>query len=272
MPQKALSYVNVSYYNLSEMKIGAMNHPLNDLTKEIKWISDNGFDFIDLTIEPTRAYSFDIKKVKDVLQGYGLEAIGHTNPFLPAIFPVDLIRDACLREFRRYITIFSQMDIKLMNIHPFYSAPFYSDEMKIKANIKLIKEVNRMCCEEGIVLMLENFIAPFDRPEVFSMILNEVPDLMIHLDVAHCNINQKENLTSEFFRLLGDRIIHLHFSDNRGTEDDHLPLGCGNIKWNEIIKTVKGAGYDRTITLEVFSPDRDYLLISRDKLKKWLEG
>jgi sugar phosphate isomerase/epimerase len=253
------------------MKIGAMNHPLKDLIKEIKWISENGFDFIDLTIEPIRAYNIDIKKTKDALDKFSLEAIGHTNPFLPAIFPIDSIKEACLKEFRRYITVFSEIGIKLMNIHPFYRAPFYSDEMKIRANIEFIKEVNRMCSAEGIILMLENYITPFDRPEVFSMIINEVPDLMVHLDVAHCNINQIENLTAEFFRQLGDRIMHLHLSDNRGREDEHLPLGCGNIKWAEIIKVIKGSGYNRTITLEVFSHDRDYLLISRDKLKKWLE-
>lgn len=253
------------------MKIGAMNHPMRDLFREIKWISENGFDFIDLTIEPKEAYTFDIKKVKDALDEFDLEAIGHTNPFLPAIFPIDSIRDVCLKEFRKYITIFSQIGIRLMNIHPFYKAPFYSDDMKIRANIEFIKEVNRMCKEEGITLMLENYIAPFDRPEVFSMIINEIPDLMIHLDVAHCNINQEENLTAEFFKNFKDRIVHLHLSDNRGKEDDHLPLGCGNIKWDEIIKIIKEAGYNRTITLEIFSPDRDYLLISRDKLKRWLE-
>jgi sugar phosphate isomerase/epimerase len=34
----------------------------------------------------------------------------------------------------------------------------------------------------------------------------------------------------------------------------------------KIIKTLKGIGYDETVTLEVFSRDRDYLRISREKL------
>jgi len=253
------------------MKIGAMNYPMNEVLEEIRWISANGFDFIDLTIEPLKAYNFDVKKVRDTLNDLNLEAIGHTNPFLPAIFPIDSIKRACLDEFRRYISIFSEIGIRLMNIHPFYKAPFFPDEMKIRANIELIKEVQRMCRAEGITLMLENYLAPFDRPDVFSVIINEVPDLMVHLDVAHCNINQVENTTAEFFKVLGDRIIHLHLSDNRGREDDHLPLGCGNIKWGDIVRVIREAGYNSTITLEVFSPDRDYLLMSRDKLKRWLE-
>jgi sugar phosphate isomerase/epimerase len=251
------------------MKIGAMNHPKNDLVEEVKWFSESGFDFIDLTIEPPEAYDIDALKVKEALDDYNLEAIGHTNPFLPSIFPIQSIRRVCLEEFERYIDIFNRLGIELMNIHPFYNAHLFSDEDKIKANIDFLKQVNKLCRSKGITLMLENYIRPFDGPEVFARIVKEVPDLKVHLDVGHCNINQKKNLTEAFFEKFGDNIIHLHLSDNKGRYDDHLPLGCGNIEWEKIIKIIKRFGFNRTITLEVFSPDRDYLLLSRDKLKNW---
>jgi len=40
----------------------------------------------------------------------------------------------------------------------------------------------------------------------------------------------------------------------------------GAMNFPEIIKAFKEIGYDDTITLEVFSKDRDYLRISREKL------
>ncbi|ODS35697.1 hypothetical protein BEH94_08715 [Candidatus Altiarchaeales archaeon WOR_SM1_SCG] len=251
------------------MKIGVMNHPKQDLIREIRWISKNGFDFIDLTIEPPRAYDINVSKVKKALNDYNLEAIGHTNPFLPAIFPVPSIREACLDEFKKYIEVFSKLGIELMNVHPFYDAHFFSDKEKVSANIKLLKKLNKLCREKEITLMLENFIAPFDRPEAFEKIINEIPELEIHLDVGHCNLNKDDNLTEKFFRKLGEKIVHVHFSDNKGKNDDHLPLGCGSIEWKKIIEVMKNSGYDGTITLEVFSYDRDYLLLSRDKLKRW---
>jgi len=64
-------------------------------------------------------------------------------------------------------------------------------------------------------------------------------------------------------------VVQKFFSDNKGKEDDHLPLGCGNIEWEKIIKIIKKFKFNKTITLEIFSPDRDYLLLSRDKLKSW---
>lgn len=253
------------------MKIGVMNYPNNDLVEEIKWISGNEFDFIDLTIEPLMAYDFDVRKVKRVLNDFGLEAIGHTNPFLPCIFPIQSIRKVCLDEFRKYVKIFANLGIELMNIHPFYEAPFLSDEDMIRANIQFLKEVNKLCRSEGITLMFENYVKPFDNPEAFERIIKEVPDLKVHLDVGHCNIGQEKNLAEAFFDRFGDKIVHLHLSDNKGRADDHLPLGCGNIEWGEIVGTIKKYGFDKTITLEIFSGDRDYLLLSRDKLRSWLK-
>jgi len=251
------------------MKIGVMNYPNNNLIEEIKWISENGFDFIDLTIEPLEAYKIDTKNVNKALNNFNLDAIGHTNPFLPSIFPIQSIRKVCLEEFKKYVDMFSKIGIKLVNIHPFYDAPFLSDEDKIKANIQFLKQVNKLCKSKGITLMFENYIKPFDGPEVFTRILKEIPDLKIHLDIGHCNINQEKNLTKAFFKRFGNKITHLHFSDNKGKDDDHLPLGCGNIEWEKIIKIIKKSKFDKTITLEIFSPDRDYLLLSRDKLKNW---
>lgn len=246
-----------------------MNYPRNDLIKEIEWAARNGFDFIDLTIEPLRAYKFDVEKVKERLRDLGLGAIGHTNPFLPSIFPVQSIREVCLEEFEKYMDIFSQLGISTVNIHPFYNAPMLSEEEKIKANIDFLKQVRRICQSQGITLMLENYITPFDNPEIFARILNEIPDLKIHLDIGHCNINQKEDIATAFFEKFRDKIIHLHLSDNKGERDDHLPLGCGNIDWEKTIKNIKSYGFNGTITLEVFSPDRDYLLLSKAKLKEW---
>ena len=251
------------------MKIGVMNHPGHNLIDEITWISENDFDFIDITIEPPGAYNLYVGKVKHLLNYYNLEAIGHTNPFLPFIFPVESIRKACMDEFKRYIHIFSCLGIKLMNIHPSYNAPQMSDEDKIKDNIKFFRKVNELCRARDIILMVENFLKPFDSPTVFERICSEIPDIKIHLDVGHCNVNQEKNLTEGFFSRLSDKIVHLHFSDNKGMHDEHLPLGCGHIDWKHIIKVLKKYCYDKTITLEIFSPHRDYLLFSRDKLKKW---
>ena len=65
----------------------------------------------------------------------------------------------------------------------------------------------------------------------------------------------------------GSRIAHLHFSDNHGRRDEHLAVGHGTIDFAGLVRQLKAIGYDDTLTLEVFSPNRQQLVDSRDLLK-----
>ena len=69
----------------------------------------------------------------------------------------------------------------------------------------------------------------------------------------------------------GNKIGHIHASDNFGREDSHLPIGAGTVEFDRILKELKGTGYNDTLTVEVFSRDRDYLGISRDKVRELWE-
>ena len=71
----------------------------------------------------------------------------------------------------------------------------------------------------------------------------------------------------DFIDRFHDRIGHIHANDNFGKEDNHLPIGTGTVDFLKVIKALKKVAYDATITLEVFSRDRDYLKISKEKLK-----
>jgi len=54
-----------------------------------------------------------------------------------------------------------------------------------------------------------------------------------------------------------DKIIHIHWHDNHGRTDEHLPIGDGLINHKNIIKALKSIEYNRTITLEVFTNNND---------------
>jgi sugar phosphate isomerase/epimerase len=53
------------------------------------------------------------------------------------------------------------------------------------------------------------------------------------------------------------RLIHIHIHDNHGELDEHLPLGSGIIDFKKVVKWLKDAGYNRTITFEVFTSYKD---------------
>jgi len=252
------------------LKIGAVNDFRNDLCDEIKLIASEGFDFVDLTLEPLFSREVDPGNVKQALEESGIEVIGHTSPFLPVIFPLKKIRQASFEEFSGYIDFFSRLGVSLMNLHPSDSIPLMDPESVFRYNREFISKVNRICREKGITLMVETVLKPFNTPEIFERLLDGMEDIMVHLDVGHCNISTDRDLVDEFFRVFGKRIVHVHLSDNHGDLDRHLPLGCGNIDWARIISILRRYGYDSTLTLEVFTGEREYLLYSKKFLERLL--
>jgi sugar phosphate isomerase/epimerase len=79
----------------------------------------------------------------------------------------------------------------------------------------------------------------------------------------------QSNTTDELLAAYGSRLQHVHLHDNKGgTADLHLPLGAGNIETVHYVRSLQAAGYDGTITLEVFTPDRHHLEYSRDVLRQ----
>ena len=51
-------------------------------------------------------------------------------------------------------------------------------------------------------------------------------------------------------KLLTDRIVHIHASDNNGDEDQHLGIGKGKIDYNWFSETLNKIGYDKSVIIE----------------------
>ena len=73
-------------------------------------------------------------------------------------------------------------------------------------------------------------------------------------------------VTLDLNKTVNDKIIHIHWRDNHGRKDEHLPIGEGLIDHEKTVRALKNIEYDRTITLEVFTNSND-AKSSSDKLK-----
>ncbi len=252
------------------MKIGAMNNPMKDLLREIEWIGEHRFDFIDMTLEPpgAQATNVDIDAVRELLDKYRLEVVGHTAYYLPIASPFHSFCELAMQEFRKCFAVFQALDVQKVNLHAdeFTGAVFGKDRA-IARNIKSIKRIVEDASRYGLKLMVENTIRLFNTVDELQMLFDAVDGARFHLDVGHANLNTQKNKTPEFLANFHDRLEHVHMSDNKsGNADLHLPLGAGLVPWDKMVAELQKFKYDGTITLEVFSRDKRYLLASRDKL------
>lgn len=98
--------------------------------------------------------------------------------------------------------------------------------------------------------------------------LDAVPQPGFHLDIGHANLQAPKNSTPEILQASGARLRHVHLHDNKeGHEDLQLAPGAGTLDLKTTIAALQRCGYDGTITLEVFTPDRRLLAFSRDVLR-----
>lgn len=255
------------------MLVGAMNFPGRSVAKEIHRIAEDGFDFIDLTLEPPAAWLPDGREVGRLIDDLGLTAVGHTAWHLPIASPFVELRALALDLFRRTLDVFSAAGVDLVNVHPDYRVPLHSAEQIRRINAESIARLTRDAAERDIRLMVENVDRMFSATEELRVVLDAAPTAGFHLDVGHANLRlgpNQPNRTKDLLAAFSGRLSHVHVSDNRGGADDlHLPLGAGTIDWRAAARALKESGYDGTVTLEVFSREREHLRVSRRLWLQW---
>jgi sugar phosphate isomerase/epimerase len=252
------------------MIIGTMNHPERNVVQEIAWMAEAGMGFIDLTLEPPAASSWgvNVREIQAALHRFSMEVVGHTAWYLPIANAIPEIRHAAVTELRRCLQVFSDLGAKWMNIHPDRHVPSHPRHFVIRQNLESLRDLLPDTEKYGVGLMIENLPGDYNSASQLGELLDPLPELGLHLDIGHANLQVPSNTTREILSAYGHRLRHVHLHDNKGGHADlHLPLGSGTVDLHASISALQACGYDGTITLEVFTPDRRHLEYSRDLLR-----
>ena len=249
------------------MLIGSLNNPANDLLSEVKWISNN-FDFLDLTLELPKAHPDKIKinELRKLIDKKKLPVVGHTAWYLPIGSPFKELRVYALGELEKSAEVFQKLGARKFNVHFDRSLSLILKDFMIETNIWSLRRLIKIGKRHDLRVMAENTPGLFSNPAVLDRIFGKVPGLLLHLDIAHANIAPR-NRTPAIMKKLSKKLTHIHISGNHGKQDEHLPIGKGNIDWKAMLGAVKRAGYDDTISLEVFTSTKDRLK-DKPKLRK----
>jgi sugar phosphate isomerase/epimerase len=134
--------------------------------------------------------------------------------------------------------------------------------------VKSLREIVRQAKKSNLHVMLENVPLSngIHNVDEFKYVIDNVDTLLVHLDIPHAFTSGGMASVIDYINTFKDKIIHIHWHDNHGKKDEHLPIGEGFIDHQNAVKALKGIDYDRTITLEVFRNSND-AKSSRDTLR-----
>ncbi len=244
---------------------GLLTNPSNEIIREISKIYELNFEYAEIGIEGPEGNPDIIDKKKneliELLQRFKHKPIGHTAYWIDLASDYDYIRHAWIMEAMREIRIARKLGIDLINFHANINGMYYGEKRKIVLDnlVKSLREIVSHAKKSNVDVMLEN--APLSKGihniDEFKYIVDNVARLFVHLDVPHAFTSGGMKSVIDYIQTFRDKIIHIHWHDNHGQKDEHLPIGEGFIDHQKAIKALKDIGYDRTITLEVFTNSDD---------------
>jgi sugar phosphate isomerase/epimerase len=255
------------------MKYGAMNFPVRPVLDEIHAIAELGFDYLELAMDPPLAHYSQVLAEKTAivhaLDASGMGLVCHLPTFVHTADLTELIRAASLAETLHSLDAAAELGAEKAVVHPGLISGLGVHVIKMARGYALesLEAIHARAHALGIRLCLENMFPRylgFVAPEDFADVFRRMPALGLTLDTGHAHIGDPDGgRLMGFVAAYGDRIGHVHVSDNKGRGDDHSPLGDGTIDFERWVRALLATGYQDTVTFEIFSPDPGDLVRSR---------
>jgi len=243
---------------MSKAKVGVsmlycLGEPFNRMVKRLATMDTRYIEILD-------DGSHDLNKnrislLKEAAKSYSLTYSLHA-PFadINIASPIKVLLDASIKRLTHSLANANAIDAKMWVFHPGQRTgigSFYpgADFKQMCQSIELLYDKAE---EYGINVALENLPAKYwflmNTPEDFKKMYRETGlPIGVAMDLGHANL---EGQIQPFFNQLADKIVHIHASNNDGSDDQHFGVEDGNIDYNWFTETLKKIGYDRTVIVE----------------------
>jgi sugar phosphate isomerase/epimerase len=144
-----------------------------------------------------------------------------------------LIRELTLDVYKHFLEIAATLRCEHLVVHPHAcTSPIYdpaSARQRVKNVLPLLASAAQRA---GVRLAVENIgrgsTQLFDSEEYINL-FREIDGIFALLDIGHAYLNGWD--IPRVIWQLGDKLVALHLHDNRGRDDEHLPVGTGRINW-----------------------------------------
>jgi sugar phosphate isomerase/epimerase len=130
-----------------------------------------------------------------------------------------------------------EIDARLVVVHPGNHSPleYLHPRIHWDTNMESIGRLIKYAEDLGVGVGIENM--PCNTPMMlqkaseFQALADAGLQVPITLDVGHANTTGQ---LQAFLDSMAPQIVHVHLHDNRGSADEHLAIGKGNVDWNLI--------------------------------------
>lgn len=180
-----------------------------------------------------------------------------------------LVHAVTRRRLLQAVDAAERLGARVVVVHPGYDPWKYGgqDHLWLQQSLDFWPTLLARAADAGCVLALENIFEV--RPDLLAMLLRQLssPCLGHCFDVGHWRLFSDSSL-ADWFAALGPHLVHLHLHDNRGKQDEHLPVGEGDIDFSSLFAHVAALPAPPTMTLEAHS--REMLLRSLAGVARYL--
>ncbi|MEW6112900.1 MAG: sugar phosphate isomerase/epimerase family protein [Thermodesulfobacteriota bacterium] len=236
--------------------------------EHLEMLQEIGFDFGEVVFRtPEDLALWNESGVKNRF-GPRFFLLGH-GPFEGPPNDIPHLYEAYLPSLKQSVDVAHKMELSFLTVHLWLDSRFVKPDVRLE-KIAALRELIGYGQDRGIEIALENLS---ESAEDLGPIFDQVPGLVLTLDVGHAQLLSKFNRSFEIIDQLRAWIRHVHVHDNQGgnsaKDDIHLPIGKGIIDFPSIMAKLVRTGYDGTVTLEL---EPDALVESRARIQGILES
>jgi sugar phosphate isomerase/epimerase len=228
--------------------------------------SDIGYDAFEVNCIPfmgdlDEIKPHDIEKARGISEATGVEICVH-SPFYEINIAASSrgIRNESVKYIKKSIDLCADLGGNVLILHSghyTYKVRKQDTEKNFfmkrqwQYNIDSIKEITNYAKSKDVIICLENVgVDPQHIDQTFDDLVeirSQVDEsLQFTLDLGHARLTEG---VQKGIDILGEHVRHIHFTDNFGKKDDHVPIGDGNSDYSGFIDYVKSFPY--VVTLEV---------------------
>jgi sugar phosphate isomerase/epimerase len=246
-----------------------------DHLKAMELVGQNGFKAIELELydELIEEHRRDLPQMKAILKKYGM-AIPSVMAVEEKMFSLDpVLKQKAIRDFSHLVELIADLGAPLVAICGYMppeirpkgtelyvggppTAVEVSDDFSWPAfwtnAVDVVRQFAALAAAKGLTLIVETRANDvFSSTDAVMNLIRETgaKNMGVILDVAHVHAG-KEYL-SLVIPKLGNLIRLVHFSDNDGTQAYHYAPGKGKIDFKAVIRSLRRAGFDGTIVVDI---------------------